>query len=245
MAAADKAIELDEALPESHASLGNAAMLYQWDWPKAERELKRAIELNPSFASARHWHALFLAWMGRHEEALTEIRTARVYDPYATIIAVNEGWILYFARRYMDALRQFERIQADPNFQTAYWKLGNLYLALGRYEKAIAAFETVQKLYPYPVAARARAYAMAGDKETALTIIYELERGNTAQHTDQYELATAYTALGDRNNAFRALEEAYADRVPSMIYTKVDPALDPLRSDPLFQAFLRRMNFPK
>ncbi len=86
---------------------------------------------------------------------------------------------------------------------------------------------------------------MAGDKETALTIIYELERGNTAQHTDQYELATAYTALGDRNNAFRALEEAYADRVPSMIYTKVDPALDPLRSDPLFQAFLRRMNFPK
>ncbi len=245
MAAADKAIELDEALPESHASLGNAAMLYEWDWPKAEREFKRAIELNPSFASARHWHALFLAWMGRHEEALTEIHAARVFDPYATIIAANEGWILYFAKRYADAVRQFERIQTDPNFQTAYWKLGNAYLALGRHEEAIAAFETVQKLYPYPVAARARAYAMAGNSETALDIVHELEHGDATQQTDQYELATAYTALGDKNNAVRALEKAHADRVPSMVYTKVDPALDALRPDPRFQALLRRMNFPQ
>jgi TolB-like protein/tetratricopeptide (TPR) repeat protein/predicted Ser/Thr protein kinase len=245
MAAAEKTLELDEALPEAHASLGNAAMLYKWDWPKAEQELKRAIALNPSFASARHWYALLLAWTGRPDDALSEIRMARVYDPFSVIIAVNEGWILYFARRYGDAVHQFETVQTDPNFQTGYWKLGNAYLALGQYEKAIAAFETVQKLYPYPVAARARAYAIRGDKETARRIISELQHGTAAEHADQYELATVYTALGDKEGALRALEKAYGDRNPAMVYTKVDPALDALRSDPSFQALLDKMKFPK
>ena len=246
VSAAVRTIELDGTLPEAHASLGNAIMLYEWDWPTAERALKRAIELNPSFATARHWYALFLAWMGRTGEALSEIRRAREYDPYSTIIACNEGWILYFARRYKDAVQQLETIQSDPKISsTANYKLGNAYLELGLYEKAIPAFETVQKFYPYPIPLRARAYARAGDRETAIRIIDETQRATATELIDQYELAAAYTAVGDKQRALAALEKAYGDRNPGMIYTKVDPALDPLRSDPRFQALLDKMKFPK
>ncbi len=245
VAAAVRALELDEALPQAHASLGNVRMLYEWDWPAAEREFLRAIELNQSFATAHHWYALFLAEVDRMEEALAEIRKARQYDPFALIIATNEGWILYFARRYEEAVRELSKaLESNPDLSTAHYKLGNAYLQLGVYDKAIASLQRVQKNYDYPIASLARAFALAGDRERALRMLAE-RRHTPAAQGDQYEIATAYTSLGDKERALRALELAFRDRDPSLVYIKVEPALDPLRSDPRFQALLDKMNFPK
>jgi serine/threonine protein kinase/tetratricopeptide (TPR) repeat protein len=242
MAAAARALELNETLPQVHASLAYAKMHYDWDWKAAEREFRRAIELNPSFPAAHHWYALYLVWMGRESEALREIRMARECDPFSLDISINESWIHYFARDYNVAIRKLcQVLEIEPNRMTARYKLGFAYVQEGMYGRAILEFQEVQKSFKYPIAVLAWSYALAGNKTMALKIADE-HRRSVYGGPDNYELALVHTALGNKEDAFQSLDKAYEEKNPSMVYIKVEPAFDSLRPDPRFQSLLRRMN---
>ena len=140
-AAALTALRIDETLAEAHASLAIVNEVYDWDWAGAEREFKRAIELNPNYANAPHWYAMFLAAAGRPDEALAEIRRAKEIDPVSLIISTNEGWILFCARQYDAAIEQLQKtIELDPNFANAHYKLSLVYEMKEMHEEAARSF---------------------------------------------------------------------------------------------------------
>lgn len=247
-AAAERALQLDDTVAEAHATLGFLKWSFDWNWQRAENEYKRAIELNPSYATAHQWFAIYLVEIGRSDDAVAEIRKAEALDPLSLIISTDVGWVLYNARRYDDAIRQLAKpVELDPSFASAHWTLGLAYDAKGMSQEAIAELQKAVALSggrPVCRAALGHAYAAAGMRDKALQISRDLE-----SHTkDRYVLpdgpAYIYTALGDYNEALNLLEQAYVQRTDVMPLLKVEPRLDPLRSDPRFVELLHRINFP-
>jgi eukaryotic-like serine/threonine-protein kinase len=248
-AAALQGLQMDEQLVEPHVSLANTR-LYEWDWVGAEKEFRRAIELNPGYSTGRHWYALYLAWIGRIPEALVEIQRARELDPLSTIINTNVGWIYYFARQNERAEEYFHKaLELDPNFPSAYWKLGKLYLQKSMYDKAIAEFRkllTSQGQDPHsPSALIAQAYALAGKTDEAIVVINQVKAEYETGYLASVEIALAYALLQKKEEAFIYLEKSYEEQNSSLMWVNVDPLFDPLRDDPRFQDLLKRMNFPK
>jgi len=245
-AAASRALGIDETLAEAHASLGAARNDYDWDWVGAEKEFKRAIELNPGYATAHQWYAEYLSEKGRHDEAVAELRRAQELDPLSPIIGAVGGYIFLFAGRYDEAEAQCRRaLELNAGFYPAHFNLGRVYLqeklyaqAISEYEKAIAPEEGNPELATELV----RGYAAAGKRTEALKTLSQLKELSKRRYISPYRIAQAYAALGDFDQAFALLEKAYEERTGDLIQLKVEPENDPLRSDPRFQDLLRRMN---
>ena len=242
--AAEKALQIDETLGEAHASLANVEENYDWDLAGAEKEYKRALELNPKYATAHQWYGELLAVTERYPEAIAQIKQAQELDPLSLIINVNISWFFYFARQYDNALEQCRKtLDLDPNFAATHWMLGQAYRQKGMYEEAIAEFqkEVVSRGDPVDTAVLGHAYAVAGKRAEAEKILKELTELSKDRYVSPYFIALIYVGLNDKDEAFDWLEKAFAERSAGMVYLKVEPMFDPIRSDPRFQGLLRRV----
>ena len=245
-AAAERALSIDEGLAEAHASLAFAHWNYDFDWHNIENEYKRAMELNPGYATSYHWYAGFLSSMGRHGEAITAINKARKLDPLSSRIRANVGITLYFSRNYDEAIRELQATtQMDPSSGAPDLYLGLAYLQKGRYEQALAALEKNSKAEDAADSAGldlAYGYARVGQDGNAREILRHILQRRSRSYVPALWVARVYAALGEKEDAFRWLETAFAEHSPQLAFLKVDPALDPLRSDSRFSDLLHRMN---
>ena len=248
-AMAMRALEIDPELPEAYTSLGVVKHAYDWDWAGASEAYLRAIELNPSYATAYHWYALHLAGMGRFEQALDEMKRARALDPLSLIIDTELGRVLYTARRYDEAADQLEQTLAlDPNFVPARIWLSLVYVQRKMFDEAIETARTVANIDDGGSTALAllgAAYAAAGKTTEATEILRALKQLSNERHVSPVNFALVYANLGDSDEAFVWLQKGFEERSSYLRLLKVEPVFDPLRSDPRFQALLARMNFPE
>ena len=246
---ARKALEIDPNLAEAYASLGVVRHAYDWDWAGASEAFQRAIELNPSYATAYHWHALHLAGTGQFEQALQEMRRARLLDPLSLIINTELGRVLYSARRYDEATEQLQETLAfDPHFVPARIWLARVYLQRNMLEEAIEILRTVASMEnggSTALALLGASYAAAGKTTHAMEIVQTLEQLSDQRHVSPVSIALVHANLGHPDEAFAWLEKAFEQRSAYLRLLKVDPVFDPLRSDPRFQDLLTRMNFPE
>jgi serine/threonine protein kinase/tetratricopeptide (TPR) repeat protein len=246
--AALKALEIDDTLAEAHTSLA-AIKRNLWDWDGSEEEFKRAIDLNPGYATAHHWYAYNLMLVGRHDESIAEIKIAQELDPHSLIINANVGFILYYDRRYNQAIEHYKnRLEMDPSFEVLHYYLGMAYIQMGKYEEAIAEFQEAMTLSKEFLVARAwlgHAYAASGEIEKAMKVINELKELSKNEYVSPYYIASIYAGLDQKDKAFQCLEEAYEKSDTYMIYLKVDPSVDSLRSDPRFTELLKRIGLGK
>ncbi|MEE9293346.1 MAG: tetratricopeptide repeat protein [Phycisphaerae bacterium] len=247
--AALKALAIDDSLAEAHTSLGAILQNYDWDWTGAEREFRRALQLNPGYATAHHWNSFLLSMLGRHDEAIAEVKRARELDPLSLRINANVGLMFYWARRYDQAIKELLRaLELDQNRPRGlYDRLGWAYLQKDMHDEAIATLEKALTLSgggPLALAGLGHAYAVAGRVDDAISILGKLKRVSKRSHVSPVWLARIYTGLGEKDQAFAWLEKGYEKRDIRMHWMKLDPRFDPLRSDPRFQDLLRRMNFP-
>jgi|HubBroStandDraft_1064217.scaffolds.fasta_scaffold03062_3 TolB-like protein/DNA-binding winged helix-turn-helix (wHTH) protein/Flp pilus assembly protein TadD len=243
-AAALRALQLDDSLPEAHAALALIVQNNDYDWQTAEKEFKRAIELNPNYATAHHWYAEHLTWRGRFDDALRESERARQLDPLSLIIAADNGATLYYSRQYERAIAQFATVrELDPDFSRARMILF-VYVQKGMFAEALA--ETQKKFpgaTPWWWSTRAYIYGRAGQHREAELALRKLLDLNQRQPMDPMVIALAYVGMGNNDHAIAWLEKAYAQHSNGVIALKVDPAYDPLRGDPRFQDLLRRVGF--
>ena len=237
-AAALRAVELDDTLAEAHVSLsGN--FLEKLDWLGEEREYKRAIELNPNYATAHRWYSIHLAARGRHEQALVEAKKALELDPVSLPINVSVGVRFYYLRRYDQAIEQFNKtIELDPNYFHTYFWLGQVYGQNKMYDEAIAAHQKAFALSnrPYEVAGLGFAYGAAGRRDEALNILEELEQLSKQKYVFPMSFAFVYIGLGEREQALDWLEKSFEENPGRLASISVDPWFDPLRSDPRFHS---------
>jgi TolB-like protein/Flp pilus assembly protein TadD len=247
--AALKALEIDGDLAEAHASLAGPLADFDRDWTGAERECRRAIELNPGYATAHHFYALFLSNLGRHDEAIREIEEARKLDPLSVRINANVGLVLYLARQYDAAIEQLRKtLELEPNDVASHAYLGWTYLQKGMHQEAVAEFQKAvnQQIGSLaPIAGLAQAYAVAGKRDEARRVLNQVKALSGQKFVVPYQIATIYVGLGEREEAFAWLERAFEAHDSKLGALNVDPSLDSLRSDPRFQDLLRRMNFPQ
>lgn len=243
--AAFSAIHLDPTLADPHASLGMIYFFTDWNFTAAAREFGEAIRLNPNYATAHHWYALDLAAMNRPAEALYEIQLAHRLDPLSMIIGTNVGWVEYLARNYAGAQRDLHRIlEIDPNFVRARTRLGMVEMATGDNTAAIADLTRALQLSgdedPWVEGLLGEAEARAGNRAAAERALAQLKKRSSRQYVPPISKALILIGLGRNAEALTALEQAAQDHSTSMVYARVDPSLDPIRSDPGFQALLAR-----
>jgi serine/threonine protein kinase/tetratricopeptide (TPR) repeat protein len=245
--AAQKALELDDTLPRAHTELANVYFQYDYDWAAAQREFRRAIELDPNYAPAREAYGDYLVSMGRYDEGIAENKRAVDLDP----LSAEVNWILgldfYLARRQNEAIEQLRKtIDLDPNYWLAHFSLGCAYEQKDQLSEAIREHQRATSLAQnnQTLGELGRAYAVSGRRAEARKAAGRLEEQWKRTHLGAYDVLIIYAALGEKDKAFVWLERAYKDRTFFLIYLKVDPEMDPLRTDPRFQAFVRRMNFP-
>lgn len=245
-AAAQKAIEIDETLAEAHTSLAYASMYYDWDWSSTDREFKRAQELNASYPTTPHWHAEYLAAMGRLEEAIAEKKRASQLDPLSMIINTTVGWMYYFSGQYNQAIAQItETLEIDPNFFPAHFWLAQAYEQKGMLQEAILESQkavTLSGNSTFTETSLAHVFAASGDTAKAKELLEHLKQLSTERYVSAYEIAEVYVGLGENDLAFYWLQKAFDERSRALIFLKVEPRLDSIRSDPRFNALLKKMN---
>jgi tetratricopeptide (TPR) repeat protein len=248
-AAARKALQIDEASAEAHTSLAYDYFEYDWDWAACEKEFKRAIELNPNYATARQWYSEYLSAMRRHAEAIAEAQRGAELDPLSPIISAEGPFRYYFARRHDEAIRGFrDTVSLFPEFAIAYGGLGLAYEANGMYQEAIASYQKARSLSgasAAELAALGQAYAKGGIRGYYLWELQRLREESKHRYVRAADFAYLFADLGENDEAFSCLERAYRDRDWHLALLQIHPLLDPLRSDPRFQDLLRRMNFPR
>ncbi len=243
-AAALRALQIDERLAEAHTSLALITENYDWDWQTAEKQYRRAIELNPNYATAHHWYAEYLAFQGRFDEAFAESERARQLDPLSLIIATDHGAIFYYSRQYDRAIEQLRTvIEMEPTFPRAHIIIF-AYVQEGRFADALADIENSRR-YSADVnwSALIYVYGRSGQQKQARHALGKLKE-QLAQHpqwNSMPALLNAYLGMGNKDEAFAWLQRASAQRSHALVALKVDPIYDPLRSDPRFQELLRRV----
>ena len=247
--AATKALELDDALAEAHSTLAGVKEDYDWDWLGAEREYRRAIELNPGYATAHQWYGELLSALGRHEEALAEIKRAQQLDPLSLIINAVSGRTLLYAGRDDLAIEQLRKTldEIDPNFAHAHWFLGIAYVRKGAFAEAIAEFQRAKTLSPNITQYQGglgHAYGRAGKSAEARKVLNEVIEQSKRRYVSWFDIAAIYAGLDEKDQAFACLEKAYEQHGARLVHLKLVPLLDPLRSDPRFQDLLRRIGLP-
>jgi len=243
---ATKALLLDNTVAEAHASLGHILVNYDWDWPRAEKEFKRSIELKPDYATAHQWYAIhYLTATGRLEEAINETRKALELEPASLVMNTFMGATLYHAGRYDEAIDQCRRtIQMDPNFAVAHWHLGLAYEEKQLLDVATEEFKKAISLSggsPLMKAALGRAYAKSQKTHEANEMLNELNELAKQQYASPYEIATIYVAAGNNEQAFQLLEQAHREHSFHLVNLNVSPQFKSVRSDPRFQDLVRRL----
>jgi len=241
-AAALRALQLDDKLPEAHAALALIVQNHDYDWETAEREFKRAIELNPNYATAHQWYAEHLTWRGRFDEALRESERARQLDPLSLIIASDNGATLYYARQYDRAIAQLAKVrEMDPDFPRASIIL-EAYLQKEMLAEAMAGFKKMPSgNWPWYWSNAAYVYGRTGHTSEAEQALRNLLEITGQQPVDSIVVVQAYVGVGNNNQALIWLEKAYAEHSNGLTALRVDPIYDPLRNDPRFQDILRRV----
>jgi len=240
-----RALQFDSTLAEAHATLAHVHLEYDYDWIAAEREYRRAIELNPTYAVAHHWYGGYLSAMGRHPEALEQARTAHRLDPLSPIIQTWVGLRYYFAGQPEHAITEIRKaLEIDRNFAPAHWHLGMAYEQTGQYAEGVAEAERALALDPGSLlylASVGHAYARAGRVREARATLERLADASRTRHVSAYHVAAIHIALADTTAALNWLERALAERSPWIGYLDVDPRVAPLRSHPRFQRLVRKV----
>jgi TolB-like protein/DNA-binding winged helix-turn-helix (wHTH) protein/Flp pilus assembly protein TadD len=245
-AAAIKAVELDNALGEAHNSLAFVLDGFDWDFDSAGKEFRRAIELNPGYATAHHWYAWHLSLLGRFDEAIAEMRKAENLDPLSLIINADLAELLGLAHSYDESIRQSRKtIEMDPNFAVAHNQLAQVYLQKHMYDEAVAELKKAVELSgssPTCVANLARAYIASGKRSEAVKLLDDLKKRSNPGYSNASEIAMIYASLGDTDQAMNWLERGYEERFNPGVLLR--PGFDPLRSDPRFQNLVHRIGLP-
>ena len=242
-AATLKALSLDEQSAEGHASLALIAQNYDWDWQTAEKEFRRAIELDPNYATGHHWYAEHLAFQGRFAEAFAEMQRALQLDPLSLIMKTDRAVFLYYARQYDRSIEQFrEVLEMDPDFVRAHMIVFPI-LQSGRSDEALAELEDWKKSrYGFwGSLLEAQVFGSTNRTAQAKRALEDLEQAAQRERVDPLVLAEGYLALKDYDRTVEYLNQAVAKHSPGLPSLKVDPIYDPLRSDPRFQAILQRI----
>lgn len=246
-AASLQALKLDDNLAEAHASLAFVHFLLDWDWASAETEFRRAIALNPGYATAHHWYSMYLSAMGRCDEAITEFRRAQQSDPLSMIIRIDGAADLYWCHQLDPAIEEVRRVlEMSPDYQKAHLYLAGMYAHKGLYQESMTAYRrSVELAGPDRNALLAQfeawVQAMGGRRADAIKTTERVRKSAGKGYLDPYIFAQVYAALGDQEHGMQELEKAYRNRGHMMVYIKVDPKLDGLRSDPRFTLMLQRM----
>jgi TolB-like protein/DNA-binding winged helix-turn-helix (wHTH) protein/Flp pilus assembly protein TadD len=246
-AAAIKALELDSALGEAHNSLAFCLDGFDWDFDSAGKEFRRAIELNPGYATAHHWYAWHLALLRRYDEAIVEMRKAANVDPLSLIINADLAELLALAHSYDESIRQSRKtIDMDPNFGLAHNHLGQAYLQKHMNDEAVAELQEAVKLSggsPTCIANLARAYAASGKRSEAVKLLSDLTKRSIPGQSHASEIAVICASLGDTDQAIKWLEKGFEERFNPGVLLR--PGFDSLRSDPRFEDLVRRVGLPR
>ena len=244
-----KALEIDPDLAEAHASLGLMKQNFDWDWVGAEKEFRRATELNSNYPTAHHWYGLFLCQMKRNDEAVREGRLAQTLDPLSPIINTSLGVTLMSAGEYGSGFELLKRtFELAPTFPEPHLWVSKAYGSRGLYPEAISEAQQAASYSgraPRYVAGVGDALAAAGKRAEAQSIIDELVRSSKSGHVSPFYIAEVYSTLGERDQAFEGLEKAYQLRDDELDWILIDPSFDNIRSDPRYADLLRRMGLPQ
>jgi TolB-like protein/tetratricopeptide (TPR) repeat protein len=247
-AAAERALELDSTLAEPHATLGFVQMYYEWDWLAAEREFRHALVLNPSYATAHEWYGLYLAAMGRFDEAQAHERRAQTLDPLSPAVAATGAWTLYYAGKSEEAERiLLIALRTDSAFALGRFYLGRVHQSRGRLDSALAQYEATGPLRSWvpTIAAVGHVYGSQGRRREALATLARLDSLSSREYVTPYAVALVHASLGQRDSAFAWLQRGVAERTHWMVWLRRDPRWDPIRSDPRFEALAARLGLPK
>jgi serine/threonine protein kinase len=246
-ASAINALKIDDSFGEAHASLAFAKAFYDWNWVAAEKEFKRAIELNPDYASAREWYALHLWSMGRFDEAIAEAELARDIDPLSIIINTVVGIAYYFARRYKESIAQHKKaLEMDPNFLLASTYIVLPYMELGMYNEMIEIIRKAEPLaaeHTYSLGYFGNAYGRAGRREDALRILGRMDELARTRYVSAQHRAILLVGLGDLDEALDYMEQAYVDRCPVHTFSNTAPNFDCLQSNTRFRSLMKEIGF--
>ena len=242
---ARQALALDDSLAEAHTSLGWVLFIYDWDWDGGAQAFRRAVELNPGYATAHQWYSFILAALGQLDRALVEGHTALELDPASVSIRRSVGWLYYYARRYDTALEHLRRaIAMNPTSQENYRLLGLALAQQGSYDQAERALReavSIPEETAYAAAGLGYLLARRGARAEAEAILHDLEVRAHTSYVSPVAFQMVYLGLGDTEQAFAWLERAYDERRGWLAYLKVEPMFDPLRADPRFAAMVHRM----
>lgn len=248
-AAAHKAVEIDDSLAEAHASLAMIKFWYDYDWPGAEREFRRALELNPGASLARQRYGEYLMFMERFDEALAELKLAQTLDPLSLWLGVSLGTNLFLMRRYEQAIEQLQKVlEMETHYYPARFCLGMIYLRQGAFAEAVAEFQKAQQgeadsSFAYGFIGYA--YAVAGQRAEAEQVLQTLSAESACGYVSPYSFALVNVGLGERERAFEWLEKLYDDRDEWTLWLRVAPELEELRADARFVNLMKRIGFGK
>ena len=246
-AAAIKALELDSTLGEAHNSLAFCLDGFDWDFDAAGKEFRRALELNPGYATAHHWYAWHLSLLGRYDEAIAEMKKAENLDPLSLIINADLAELLVLSHLSEESIQQSRKtIEMDSNFALAHNHLAQAYLQKQMNDEAVAELQKAVQLSggsPTCIANLARAYVRSGKRREAEKLLSDLRKRSNPSHSLASEIAVIYIALGDTNRAITWLEKGYEERFNPGVLLR--PGFDPLRSDPRFEDLVRRVGLPR
>src|SRR5258705_1161255 len=248
MAAARKALEIDESIAEAHSALGFQLFYYEWNVPESNKEFQRAFELNPNYATAYQWYGIWnLASTGRFDEAIAELKRAQELDRLSLIINTNLGESYIYARQYDKAIEQLRKtLELDQRFYRAHWTLGVAYELKASFPEAIAEYHKAQSLDddPREFAMLGHAYAISSKSDEALKALDQLKELAKRRYVSPINFVFIYVGLGEKDEAFQWLQNGYYERDPQMTRLKVNPLFDPLRSEPRFTELMRRVGLP-
>ncbi|MGI8639028.1 MAG: protein kinase domain-containing protein [Pyrinomonadaceae bacterium] len=251
--AAGKALELDGTLAEAYVVLANEK-IGEWDFAGAENDFKRAIELNPNFATARQWYSELLARLERHDEAIAEVKRAYELDPFSPAVSMNVGLRYSQAHRYDEAIEQFKKlIETEPTYPMPYLFLGDNYAEKGMYEDALNLWckgDVLLKIHTPESCERENVAIREAIKKDGAKGLWRKDLERSLKDYEQgtasaVSVARSYARLGEKERAFEWLEKAFAARETELTYLKVDESFDNVKSDPRFQDLLRRIGLPQ
>lgn len=244
-AAALKALQLDSTLGEAHAALATILSDHDHNWAGAEREFRRALDLNPGYAITHQWRSENLSWMGRHQEALDEIERARQLDPLSPSINASSGSALYMARKFDQSIEVLRKtVEMYPDFAYAHSRLGYSYLAVGKIADGKTEFETALRLSnrnPNYLTGIGRSLGLGGKRDDARQVAGQMVAASRARNVSPFAVALVYTSTGDKERALDFLEKAFREQDDNINALNVEPALDPLRNESRFQTLTQRL----
>ncbi|MFL5245350.1 MAG: protein kinase domain-containing protein [Gemmataceae bacterium] len=240
-----KALEIDDKLPEAHATLGAISHRYDWNWAEAERRYKRAIELNPNYSTAHFWYAIYLAERKRFDSAKAESQRAQELDPLSPMASTMLGWSFYIARQYDPSIEQYKKaLEIDPYFWVAHHYLARAYFQKRMYEEAIAELQkanTLSPSTPWVIAELGYAQAVSGNRKEAQAALDDLNNLAKGRYVPAFLFALVYSGLGEKDRAFAWMEKAYENRCLVFAFLEIEPMLDGLRSDPRVKQLMSRV----